>query len=569
MSRSNGRVTRSQTKKARIEKRERERERMENQQDLLDGLYLTQDGFVKIDENLLQRLRPVSEIEMPIERRNPFENYQVFMETVSSGTPLTLEDLNEFSQTMRSNPDAVKMAEMIGNFPVDWLSLKRSKMLENNWDYSVKMPINPKVTNQGHSGRCWCMAAYNNMRYSLIRKFNLDSKFEFSEAYLFFYDKIERANMFLEYIWTLRDRELQDREVRAFTDPSNHFTSDGGLFTYFVNLVSKYGLVPKNVYDEGFNSMVSVYLNQTLITVLNHMALEIFQNRDNWTRQDFEQKKKENNTIVYDLVVRFLGEPPKPSDNFTWTFKDEYGHTQKIHNLTPEKFYRTVVPHEHDTKMVIINDPRHPETYHMTSWVANSLNMIGGTPVHMINLPMDEFKAIICESLKNEDTVWFGADIGKCFDSESNTSDTNRFDYKSVLGTDIEFEKGEMLDMLTATPNHAMTLIGVDTIEDLEGKVTGYKKWRVENSWGMQNLLEDDPDFGYYRMTDDYFNKYVYEAAVDLKYFNQDTMQKIMDNANNGNSFTYSPYDAFGVVALRTPCKHCNSKRLERPNFKK
>ena len=100
----------------------------------------------------------------------------------------------------------------------------------------------------------------------------------------------------------------------------------------------------------------------------------------------------------------------------------------------------------------------------------------------------------------------------------------------------------------TSAPVHAMTLIGVDTIEDNQRNVTGFKKWRVENSWGMQELMEDAKDHGYYRMSDDYFDKYVYEVVVDLKYFSQDVMAKILENANAGNIYTYSPFDAFGSL---------------------
>jgi bleomycin hydrolase len=563
-------LTRSQTKKPRIEKEK------DVQEDVLQGLSVTKNGkFVKIDDSLLQRLSDGQNGEANAQQLkiNPFVNHPDFLQTIRNGTPITLEFLEQCSSIMSQNPDSMKMAEMVGNFPVDWLSLKRSKMLEDNWEYSVKLPITPKVTNQGNSGRCWAYSALNALRIPLMRKFNLEHKFEFSEAYLFFYDKIERSNMFLEYMWTLRDRPIEDRDVRSFTSPEHHFTSDGGFFTYFVNLASKYGIVPRNVYDECFNSMVSFHLNEALTNVLNHMALDIFrqyQNNSSWSRSDFQIYKDKCNTTIYDLVVRFLGAPPTPNTKFTWTYKDENGTSYSIPNMTAEKFYRTVVPHEHDTKMVIINDPRHPETYYMSSWSPYSVNMQGGNPITMINLPMDEFKKIICESLKNEEPVWFAADISRCLDRESNTSDTQRFDYKSVLGTDVEFDKGDMLDMHTAVPNHALLFIGVDTIEDADRNVVGYTKFRIENSWGNSVSLEDELDFGYYRMMDDYVDKYVYEAAVDLKYFSSETMVKILDNSNAGKTFTYSPYDAFGALASRAVCKHCSNGKFEkRPGFKK
>ena len=552
--------------RSQVKKRQRiEQEKQEAKDHLFEGLQLTRTGqYVKVDENLLRRLKNPEEVVEEI-HVNPFENSPEFMETLRNGTELSFEFLNQCSEYIQSDPDSRKMAEMVPNLPVDWLSLKRTGMKEDDWNYSVKLSVNPRVTDQCHSGRCWLYASLGMMRYALMRQLNLDYKFEFSETYLYFYDKIERSNMFLEYIWTLRNRSLQDQLVQFFTNFSSHMLNDGGTFTYFLNLSRKYGLVPKNVYSEAYNSLVSGEMNDKLITVLNHMAYNIF-NNPNMTQEQFFYLKTEYMTTIYDLVVRFLGEPPKPTDTFTWTFKDGNGDSQSVPNMTPEKFYRVVVPHENDTKIVIINDPRHEETYFSNSWGEHSVNVVGGTPLPMVNLPMDEFKKVICESLKNDTAVWFGADIGKCFDYENNTSDTNRFDYKSVLGTDVQFDKSDMLDMLTALPNHALIFNGVDTIEDQDGNVLGYKKWRVENSWGLKYDLESEEDFGYYRMMDDYVDKYVFMAVVDLKYFDPEVLSKIMKNNQEGKSYTYSPYDAFGTLAR--PCSHCRKDRPKRPSFK-
>jgi len=567
-------VTRSQTKRRRCEKTQSKNKKMqtlvdaseEERDNILEGLTFTKNGTVVVDEKLLARLLPEPE---PTIQRNPFKECPMFMETIRNGTPLTLDFLSECSEDRKMNHHSVTMGEIIGNIPLEWLALKNSTMMTDNWDYSVKVAGNPKASDQGNSGRCWKFAYLNCLRYSLMKKLNVEHKFEFSESYLFFYDKIERANLFLEYMWTFRDRELQDREVRMFTNPGNHMLTDGGLYNYITSLVEKYGLLPKNVYTENLNSQVTGYMNETLIRVLNHMSLEIFQNSDNWDREYFESKKDEYMRIIYDLVVKFLGEPPKPTDKFNWTYKDEHGETHVVPNLTAEKFYRVIVPHE-DTNMVIINDPRHPETYYMPSFSEYSTNMLGGRPAIKINLPIDEFKSVICESLKNDSPVWMACDMGKCFDPEANTSDTNRFDYSSVLGINFEHEKGDMLNMLTSTPCHAMLFNGVDTIEDGEGNVTGYNKWRVENSWGeIDGSVENSPDHGFHRMSDSYVDKYVYEAVVDLKYFDPEISQKIMDKSKTGESYTYSAFDAFGNVAMRGKCNCCNENKKNRPTFKR
>jgi bleomycin hydrolase len=353
-----------------------------------------------------------------------------------------------------------------------------------------------------------------------------------------------------------------------FTSPANHILEDGGYFHTFMGLVKKYGLVPKNVYTEAFNSKVSAYMNETLISVINNMALEIFRNSDNWSREDFEDKKLEYNTLIYDLMVRFLGEPPKPDDEFTWTFKTDNGETEMVPNLTPRKFYEQIVPHEHETKVVIINDPRHPETYYQTSFMESSLTMIGGPLAKLINLPMDVFKKIVAENLKNDVPVWFGCDMGKCFDYENYTSDPKRFDYPSVLGTNVHFKKGDMLEMLSSVPNHAMLFNGVDTIKDQQGNVTGYSKWRVDNSWGMIGDIEDQYDLGFYRFSDDYMTDFVYEAVVDVRYFDPEILKEFLENEKAGNYYTYKATDAFGSVARRQNCKCCKERKEKRPGYK-
>jgi bleomycin hydrolase len=568
--------TRSQTKKRSRKNEDEEKEKdkkfqalvsvseeeIKQDEDILDGLTFSRDGkHVKVDEKLLRRLKASSEVEVEVIRKNPFQDCPVFLETIQTGSPLTMDFIQECSNAFNSNPDAVAKGNQLGTNPLDYLALIRNAMREDNWNYSVKIPSNPKVTDQESAGICWLESWINKMRYKLISKLHVDHKFEFSNTYLIFYDKIERANLFLEYMWNLRYRDLQDHEVRMFTSSGNHLITDGGNINFAISLIKKYGLLPKNVYSKGLNLQYTGFMNDTLIKVLNHMSLEIFRNKDNWNRNYFEVKKASYNRTIYDLVVKFLGEPPKPSDKFTWTYNDEHGETHTMHNLTAEKFYRVVIQHEDDNVISIINDPRHPETYFSPSYSEYSINMIGGQTITYINLPLDEFKKVICENLKNDAPVWFACDMNKAYDAENNTSDTKRFDYNYVLGLNIEHDKADELDACTSYANHAMLFNGVDTIEDKDSIVTGYKKWRVLNSWGNSLSEEETPDHGYARLTDSYFDKYVYMAVVELNFFEEETMKKILYNTKAGNSFTYKSTDAFSSQSLRADCSCCHKNK--------
>nr|QBK91673.1 MAG: aminopeptidase [Pithovirus LCPAC302] len=541
----------------RTRKRARDlQEVVDNNSELLDGLSMDGEGYVKLDQNLIKRLKPK---ENEPKETNPFEDFPEFTNVLKLGSSVTLDFIQECSDRFNEDPFAQKMADILGNLPLELIALKYSQLKADDWNYSITLPENPKVSNQESSGRCWEFAALNRLRYGVMRKFQLDSKFEFSQTYLYFYDKLERSALFLEYMWEMRHNDLFDPKMRMFMDINSdaHPLSDGGQYSYFVNLANKYGLVPKNIYGESYNSRSSDTMNTIIKTVLSHMTLEIFENKDKWDQEEFQLEKDTYMISIYDLLVRFMGEPPKPSDSFDWSYKDINGNCHTVKNLTPEKFYRIIASDSED-KITVIHDPRHPETYFIPSWLEFGLNVHGTYPVSMINLPMNVFKRIIYDSLKNEDPVWFTCDVSHGHDFDAKTWDTQRFNYDDILGIQTEFSKEDMLDLLTSRPEHAMVFNGVDAVEDDDGNVVEYKKWRIDNSWGSSDNVEEEKDYGYYRMTDDFFNKYVYHAVVDLKYFEPDEAKAILENANEGKSFTYRFTDAFGTVAQ---CNHCKGKK--------
>jgi len=55
------------------------------------------------------------------------------------------------------------------------------------------------VTDQKQTGRCWMFAGLNLLRFSARQKLSV-KEFEFSQNYLMFWDKLERANYFFEAI---------------------------------------------------------------------------------------------------------------------------------------------------------------------------------------------------------------------------------------------------------------------------------------------------------------------------------------------------------------------------------
>lgn len=87
-----------------------------------------------------------------------------------------------------------------------------------------------------------------------MRKYNL-REFELSQAYLFYWDKIEKANWFLEQVIDTVDEDLDGRLIqRILEDP----VSDGGQWDMIANLVEKYGLVSPRQRSEEHHSEQSI-----------------------------------------------------------------------------------------------------------------------------------------------------------------------------------------------------------------------------------------------------------------------------------------------------------------------
>ena len=100
-----------------------------------------------------------------------------------------------------------------------------------------------------------------------MKKYEL-ADFEFSQSYLFFWDKIERTNFLLETYIATRNEPLDGRLMGyLLSDPY----SDGGQWDMLVNLVEKHGLVPKAYYPETNSSESSRHFNKILANKVSHI----------------------------------------------------------------------------------------------------------------------------------------------------------------------------------------------------------------------------------------------------------------------------------------------------------
>src|ERR1700759_2840578 len=152
---------------------------------------------------------------------------------------LAAADLERLRKDFSATPTYRLAQNAVTRVTVDDVAIDRE--IVSRVDHSLSTTLDDwKVTNQERSGRCWLFAGLNLLRGGVMRATGLKD-FEFSQNYTMFWDKLERANYFLEAIIETADRDLDDRTVAFLLDSA---AGDGGQWTMFAALVAKHGLVP-------------------------------------------------------------------------------------------------------------------------------------------------------------------------------------------------------------------------------------------------------------------------------------------------------------------------------------
>lgn len=141
----------------------------------------------------------------------------------------------------------------------------------------------------------------------MIARYGLGA-FEFSQNYCFFWDQLEKANLFLQGVIDTRDAPREDRTVEwLFKNP----LSDGGQFTGVADIVSKYGLVPKEAMPETYSSEHTAQMAALLKLKLREYGLSLREAaRDGAEKAELESRKTEMLGVIYRMLVLNLGEPP-------------------------------------------------------------------------------------------------------------------------------------------------------------------------------------------------------------------------------------------------------------------
>ena len=404
-----------------------------------------------------------------------------------------------------------------------------------NWDafrdidhtFSDKVSGEMKATSQMRSGRCWGFAGLNLLRVYLGRKYKLKN-FEFSQNYFIFFDKLEKANYFLENIIETVEQPIDSRLVMHLLSSP---IQDGGQWDMFVNLLKKYGTVPKKVMAESHQSSNTAQMNKLVTRKLREFALQLREaSSKGKAPSELRTMKEDMMSTIYQMLCISLGTPP---EKFDWSIRNKKDKFQRFTDLTPQKFYKEHVGINLDDFVCLINDPRSFTEYNKTYTVEYLGNVSGGNIIRYLNLETDELRKYTIKSIKADDPVWFGCDVGKFFTRQFGVMDMNLFEFDRFYGTTFSMNKAQRLEYGDSVMTHAMLFTGVDLKDK---KPT---KWRVENSWGA-----DHGEKGFDIMTDPWFDQFMYEVVIHKKHLTK----KIVDMYNM-EPIGLPPWDPMGSLA--------------------
>jgi len=432
------------------------------------------------------------------------------------------------------------MYNAVTNNSIAKLAVNRDILREHNEIFSHKIKTRG-ITNQKSSGRCWLFASLNAFRPIVIEQYDLD-KFEFSQNYLAFWDKMEKANTFLEFVIELRDRDPLDRELSEIL---RHPIGDGGYWKYAVDLINKYGAVPKEIMPETNSSGSTGYMNKVLKRKLRSAAAKLrAMHEGGKSVKELRAEKEAVMSDVYKILVMNLGEPPT---EFEWRIEikdttdtdvddgeneeddaddnddngDEDDDNDKHDKIilagqyTPQSFFKEVVGVDLSQYVNIFNNPTQEYNNHFLA--VRTRNMYDSDDLEYVSVEIDKLKEIAVKSILNDDPVVFSCDVGHDQYGKDGIMAVNVYDYESIFNTDLSMSKADMCNYFESTSNHMMLITGVDIKDDKP------VKWLVENSWGT-----DRGSKGYWTMYNDWFDAYVYSIIVKKEYV-PDEILKLYD----------------------------------------
>ena len=417
--------------------------------------------------------------------------------------------LQQIEAAQGNTPTSAALVNAIASNKIDDLAKSYKSLGQVDNLFSVETPAQ-SIHNQQSSGRCWMFSGMNVLRANFAKAHNDTLRVEYSQAYLFFYDQLEKANLMLQGVIDCADKPIDDQRVQFFfKNPLN----DGGTFCGAADLAEKYGVVPMEAMPEPYSAENTSRMAELISSKLREFGLELRKMvAAKKSKRDIQARKTEMLGTVYHMLTVSLGNPVK---EFTYAFKDKNGKTVgKPRKYTPKEFYDETVGHPlNGTFVMVMNDPRRP--YWKTYEVEYDRHTYDGHNWKYLNLPVEEIAKLAIASLKDSTKMYSSYDVGKQLDRKRGYLAMDNYDYGSLYGTTFPMDKADRISTFDSGSTHAMTLVAVDLDENGQPK-----KWKVENSWGASY-----GQGGCLIMTNEWFENFMFRLVVNKKYCSEEIIK--------------------------------------------
>lgn len=439
---------------------------------------------------------------------------------------LVTDDVERYRAAFDADPRLMVAQNAVTETALDKVALNRRVV--TGIDHSMSHLLDDhQATNQKRSGRCWLFAGLNVLRGAVAKELGVKD-FEFSQSWLFFWDKLEKANYFLESMIATAGRDIDDRTVaHLLGDPIN----DGGQWNMFVALIDKYGVVPKFAMPETDSSSNTRWLNQSLQSLLRQGARDLRAVSDQGPTQIAACKDRVM-AGIYRVLAVHLGTPPQ---TFIWQWTDSERTFHREGEMTPREFAGKYITTPLDEYVCLVHDPRESSPAGRTFTVEFLGNVADAPPVTYLNADIEVLRQVSQESIVDGEPVWFGCDTGKQSNADLGYWDAGLYDYGAVYDVDFTLDKAERLLHRDSLMTHAMVFTGVDLHDGRP------RRWRVENSWGGEKA-----DKGFWTMTDSWFGEHVFEVAVHRSRLPADLRDQLAEDP-----IVLPAWDPMGALAGR------------------
>nr|WP_054750639.1 C1 family peptidase [Lacticaseibacillus thailandensis] len=383
---------------------------------------------------------------------------------------ISWQQVQQYQQELQQQPGHAALARAVQNVGIKAASRQQLGQAAFAPVFSDEIPTGV-VTNQKHSGRCWMFAELNTMRHAVSGKFGVKN-LEFSQAFLAFYDRLEKSNQFLNQMIANVAAPIGSRKLDWYLTWAN---GDGGQYENAASLIAKYGVIPKSVMPETYNSDNTTELNATLNLKLRQDAVALRQAYASGATPDqLAAQRVQQLSTIYRILAYAYGEPPR---QFDFEYMDDQHQYHRVPGLTPRSFFDQFLGWDFDQYVMLISTNATGKEYWHSYTLPSQDHVEGGRRILWVNVPEAVLEQAAIQQIQGGETVWFGNDVLADSDRQSGTLVGDLYAQSELFGVDLHMDVGTRFDTHQAEVSHAMVLTGVDLVK---GAPT---KWKVENSW--------------------------------------------------------------------------------------